>query len=84
MNGGDTYGFASGDTAPETLDDLATTFQVTADATGTALVAIRSASSPIVVAPFLNGMRVDVSVIPEPSTALLLGLGLATLSRRRD
>lgn len=83
VNGGEIYRFASGDTAPETLDDLALTVQITADATGSALIEIRSSSSPIVVAPFLNGMRVDLSVIPEPSTTLLLGLGLGALGLHR-
>lgn len=67
--------------APEALDEYTLTIEVLADATGTALVTARSANAADVVSPFVNGLRVDV--IPEPSTALLLGLGLAALGRRR-
>lgn len=68
---------------PETLDDETLTIQVTADAAGTALVVARSSSSPINTAPFVNGMRVEFSAIPEPSTALLMGLGLLGLASGR-
>ncbi|MEZ4355692.1 MAG: PEP-CTERM sorting domain-containing protein [Myxococcota bacterium] len=74
---------STSNTAPESLDEYTLTIRVVADATGTALVQGRSANGPTIASPFLNGLRVDVAAVPEPTTALLMGLGLLALATRR-
>ena len=74
------YSFTPKGDLPETLDDNRITFQVLADASGLAQVIGESleSSDPGV---FINGLSVEI--VPEPGTALLLGMGLGALSRSR-
>ena len=78
---GETYSFRPKGDLPETLDDYFVSFEITADAGGLAQVLGDSleVSDPGV---FINGMQ--VALVPEPGTALLVGLGMAGLAARRN
>jgi len=77
---GELYSFTPKGALPETLADSNLTVRVAADAAGLAQVLGDSFenSDPGV---FINGMR--VTLVPEPGTGLLLGMGLAGLAARR-
>lgn len=78
---GVTYSFTPKGALPETLEDNNVRFQIVADASGLAQVIGDSLETTGDPGAFINGMR--VTLVPEPGTALLLGLGLAGLSARR-